>query len=257
MATMEILTRFRLVLVRPIRSGNVGAICRAMANLGLSDLVVVDPQCDFRDEYAQGFAARAKAALERAHVYDTIAEALDGCGLTFASTGKGGMYRKQAAVTPREAGRLARDAAISGARVAVAFGPEDQGLTLREMLDFDRVIEIPTDQEYSAMNLAAAATIIGYELRCAAIEATAPDSLEAAEPRAVDGPKRVLLERLFRGLDRIGFFSGQQSPDHLKFAVRRIIGRCDLSVNECDILIGLAQQINFYVDRHGSKDFSA
>lgn len=248
---LVMLEHVRFILVRPIRSGNVGAVCRALANLGVGELVLVEPLCDFRDEQAQGFAARARGMLERIRVCGSIAEALEGRQATFASSGKGGMYRKQAAVSPREAGVLAQECAAQGASVGVAFGPEDHGLTLSELLEFDRVIEIPTDPGYSAMNLAAAATVIAYELRCAALDATPRG--ESAEPRASDGPKRVLFERLFQGLERIGFFDGQQFPDHLRFALRRILGRADLRVNECDILIGMAQQLNLYADRHGRK----
>jgi TrmH family RNA methyltransferase len=244
------LERVRIVLVRPIRPGNVGAVCRAMVNMGLSDLVLVAPECDRADPQAQGFAARAKPLLERARSADSIAAALDGCVKTLATSAKGGMYRRQAGVTAAAGAELALDAAANG-RVAIAFGPEDHGLVMRELLEFDRVIEIPTDPEYPVLNLAAAVTVVCYELRQAWLRraGSVPPVLND-EPPAYDERKRTLYARLFEALEEVGFFGGQQNPDHLKFALRRIFGRVDLSVNEVDILIGMTQQIRWYVERH-------
>jgi TrmH family RNA methyltransferase len=242
------LDRIRTVLVRPIRSGNVGAACRAMMNMGLSDLVLVAPECDPDDEQAQGYAARAKPLLARARIVDSIAAALDGCVKSFATSAKGGMYRRQAGVTAAVGAELALEAAAGG-RVAIAFGPEDRGLVMRELLEFDHVIEVPADPEYPVLNLAAAVTVLCYELRQQWLRMAGgvPAALND-EPLASDERKRTLYAKLFEALDEIGFFGGQQNPDHLKFALRRIFGRVDLTVNEVDILIGMTQQIRWYVE---------
>jgi len=241
------LDRIRIILVRPIRSGNVGAVCRAMKNFGLSDLVLVAPECDYLDGQAEGFAARAKDRLAAARVVGSVAEALAECALTFATSAKAGLYRRQAGMTPREAGALIA-AAPGDARIAVVFGPEDRGLFQAEILQFDRVIEIPADPEYPVLNLAAAATVICYELHAAA-RAAAPPAAESAEPLADDRRKQVLFEKLFDALERIGFFDYQQSPEHLRFALRRVLGRAALTETETDVLIGMAQQIRWYWNR--------
>ena len=251
------LDRVRIVLVRPIRPGNLGAVCRAMVNMGLSDLVLVAPECDRGDPQAQGFAARAKPLLERARIVDSITAALDGCVKTFATSAKGGMYRRQAGVSAENGAELALEAMANG-RVAIAFGPEDHGLVMRELLEFDRVIEIPADPEYPVLNLAAAVTVVCYELRQEWLRRVGgSQAVLNDEPLASDERKRTLYAKLFEALDEIGFFGGQQNPDHLKFALRRIFGRVDLTVNEVDILIGMTQQIRWYVDRHPGPDVSS
>ncbi len=219
-----------------------------MVNMGLRDLVLVAPQCDLRDEQAIGYAARARPLLEAARIAPDLPAALDGCIKTFATSGKGGLYRDAAAQTPWAAAAEIRSLAAAG-RVAIAFGPEDRGLLQRELLDFDRVIEIPADPEYPVLNLAAAVTVICYELRRTMLSEQPP----AARPRgplAEDERKRVMFERLFDSLERIGFFRYQQSPEHLRFAIRHLLGRSDLTANEADILIGMARQIHWYVDKH-------
>ena len=244
------LDRIRIVLVRPIRSGNVGAACRAMCNMGLTDLVLVAPECDPFDEYAQGFAARSKKRLAQVRVVDSIAEAMSGCATTIATSAKGGMYRKQAGLALPEGAQAAIEA-TAGGPVGIAFGPEDRGLVISELLEFDRVIEIPADPEYPVMNLASAVAVVSYALRQAWLTAgdTAPERLHE-DPPANDDRKRILFDRLFSALDEIGFFGGQQNPDHLKYALRRVFGRADMTVNEADILIGMAQQIHWYVRQH-------
>jgi TrmH family RNA methyltransferase len=225
-----------------------------MVNMGLAELVLVSPECDLDDPQAQGFAARAKPLLKQARVVDSIAMALEGCVKTFAASGKGGMYRRQAGVTVTAGAEQALEAAATGP-VAIAFGPEDRGLIMRELLEFDRVIEIPANPAYPVLNLAAAVTVVCYELRQAWLRANG--RLLAAlndEPLATDERKHSLYVKLFEALEEIGFFGGQQNPDHLKFALRRIFGRVDLTVNEVDILIGMTQQIRWYVEHHPHLD---
>jgi TrmH family RNA methyltransferase len=247
------LSRIRIVLVSPSGPANVGAVCRAMANLGLSDLVVVAPRCDVRAEAAVSYAAGGRAVLDSARVVADVPAALAGCIRSYATSSKLGLYRRQASITPRAAAEEAIVAAANGA-VAFVFGREDYGLKTHELLHFDRLVTIPADEGYPVLNLAAAVTIVCYELRCAWLEREGAPAL----PMAVDsGPapdekKRVMFDRLFDALNRVGFFFGQ-NPDHLKYALRHLLGRVDLTVNEVDILIGMARQIRWYVDHHPGR----
>ncbi len=241
----------RIVLVRPIRPGNIGAACRALKNMGLSDLVLVAPACDHLDPEAEGFAARAKPLLKQLRIVPDIASAIDDCVLTLAASAKRGMYRRQAAVTAAEGARQAVQTAAAGGRVAVVFGPEDHGLTLRELLHFDRVLEIPGNPEYPVLNLAAAVMVVCYELYQAQLEQRGQPAWELDEPPADARRKAILFDKLFAALDMIGFFRGQQNPDHLKFALRRVLGRLPMTINEVDVLIGMSQQIRWYVEHYG------
>jgi TrmH family RNA methyltransferase len=246
------LEQIRIVLVRPQGPANVGAAARIMMNMGLSDLVLVAPRCDPLSEPAEAYAMRAKPLLQRARIVEDIPDALRDCVLTFAASAKAGVYRRQAATTPREAAHLAAETAAKGA-IAIALGPEDRGLVQSELLHFDRVLEIPADPQYPALNLAAAAAVICYELRQAALSQrkVSPFPEQDAEPLAADERKRILYERLFSALERIGFFRTQQNPNHLRFAIRRVFGRVDMTVNEVDVLIGMASQMHWYADHYG------
>jgi len=248
------LSRVRIVLVSPSGPANVGSVCRAMANMGLSDLVIVSPRCDPRDEVAIAYASHGGPVLERARVVDRIPDALMGCVRTYATSSKLGLYRRQVAITPAQAAPEAIELTRKSC-VAFVFGREDYGLQTRELLHFDRIVSIPADETYPVMNLAVAVAVVCYELRGAWLASEGEPSLPMAiDPGlATDDKKQVLYEKLFDALDRVGFFFGQ-SPDHLKYALRHLFGRIELGVNEVDILIGMAQQIRWYVDHHPRRE---
>lgn len=255
------LDRVRIVLVSPSGPANIGAACRAMANMGLSQLVVVAPRCDLNDEQAIAYSTHGRRVLDAAKVVDSIGAALQGSAATFATTARDGMYRRQANVPPEQAAEKALRLAASGHDAAFLFGPENRGLTNVELLEVDHVVSIPADPIYPVLNLAAAVMVVCYEARRAWLAAGGdPASGGGAEqPAAVDGSteyapderKAAMFRHLFEALDRIGFFF-TPNPDHLKYALRHMLGRLDLSINECDILTGMARQILWHA-QHGAE----
>ena len=224
-----------------------------MANMGMSDLVVVAPRCDTQDETAIAYAAHARSVLDGARVVEDIPTALSGCVRTYVTSSRLGMYRRQAAIPPRKAaGEIIQQAAHGP--VAIAFGREDYGIKTSELLHFDRLITIPADESYPVLNLAAATTVVCYELWQASAEAKgeAPLPMAMDSGMATDDRRQILFDKLFDALDRVGFFFGQ-NPDHLKYSFRHMLGRLDLTINEVDILIGMACQIRWYVDHHPQR----
>lgn len=236
------LDRIRIILVEPAGSANVGGTARAMANMGLSDLVLVTPRCLLRDEHAIGFASHGLGILESAKVVDAIPAALNGCAFSYACTAKTGLYRRQAAMSlPDAAPQIVQQAGAG--RVAIAFGPERTGLLDTDLLHFDTFINIPADPGYPVINLAASVMLVSYELRRAFSRSQGAFTGIVGDEPATDERKRALYAKLFNALELIGFFDYQQNPDHLRHALRRVFGRAGLSEIECDVLIGMAQQI--------------
>ncbi len=265
----------RIVLVSPSGPANVGAVCRAMANMGLSKLIVVSPRCDLNDEQAIAYATHGRPVLDAARVVDSIGAALEGCVASFATTAREGMYRRQNNLPPEEAARkaLRRLRQAPSADVAILFGPENTGLTNTDLLEVDHIVSIPSDPAYPVLNLAAAVMVTCYEFRRAWLamqadrgEVAAPgesacaddigateSALDRSTALAPDERKVAMFRHLFDGLDCIGFFYGP-NPDHLKYALRHMLGRLDLSINECDILTGMGRQISWYVRNRGSGE---
>ncbi len=162
------LTHIRIVLVEPAGALNVGAAARVMANMGLAQLVLVNPHCDPTGKAARLMAVHATDILMQARVVKTLPEALTGCVRAIATTS-----RTQALNTPMELPEVAlpwllrspEDTAIA---TALIFGPEDRGLSNEELNYAQRFVRIPSDADYESLNLAQAIAVCCYELARAA-----------------------------------------------------------------------------------------
>lgn len=231
------LTNIRIVLVRPRGGANVGAVARAMKNMGLEDLALVRPAI-VKQFWAQAMAVHADDVLGRARRYNGVAEAVADCGLVVGTTCRGGLYRRAAEPPRAVAPRIM--AAAGANRVALLFGPEDHGLSNEDLKLCQQLIAIPTDPGYVSLNLAQAVLVCAYELRLVAGAAAAATPVLAPTAR-VD----FMFRRLQDACLSIGFLH-RDNPDHIMFAFRRVLGRAQLEEQDVRILLGLARQIEWF-----------
>ncbi len=235
------LESFAFVLVRPLQGGNVGAAARALKNMGFGSLRLVAPR------HACGRAAAAMAAhagdvLRDARCYAGLAEALANRTLVVGTTCRPGLYRSGAVTMRDAAAQLVAEASAN--RVAILFGPEDTGLTNREIEHCERLVTIPTAPDYPSLNLAQAVMLVAYELMMAA---GAARSMPPAQPYAPAGEVEAMIERMGRALVAIGFLPAE-NPNHIMFALRAIFGRAGLSGRDLDIINGIASQIRWFAE---------
>ena len=226
-----------IVLVEPQSPGNVGMVCRAMKNMGLSELSLVNP-CPNNHPEASKFAVSAKDLLERAVIFPTLAEALADCPYSVATTRRHGKYRQEI-FSPTEIAAKVRTSAGDG-RTAFVFGREDSGLTTDEVAMCRWQATIPTADEYGSLNLAQAVLIFCYELLTAA-GGSVPRPERSPAPV---GDLETLYDHMERSLLRIGFLN-PQNPDHLMRTFRRIFARAELDDREVAVLRGLMSQIDW------------
>ncbi|MGB7085049.1 MAG: RNA methyltransferase [Phormidesmis sp.] len=172
------LAAVRIVLVSPAGPLNVGSIARVMKNFGLSQLVLVSPQCDPLDSEALQMAVHAKDVLQMARQVSTIPEALNGCYRAIATTARSRGFH--APLTPPDIA-LPDLLHFKNRDTALIFGPEDRGLSNEELTYAQQFIKIPTHPNYSALNLAQAVAICCYELQRAERLSSASDHAEALQ----------------------------------------------------------------------------
>lgn len=247
------LDNVRIVLVRPQGSANVGAVARAMKNMGLRDLVLVAPRLT-NDGWAEAMAVHARDLLDSARTVASLDEAIAGCGLVVATAARSGPFRGQTN-SPREAA-AELVAFAERAPVALVFGPEDHGLSNDDMKPCQRLWTIPTADDYSSLNLAQAVLLCVYELHLAGVERRG--SLPDANPVAPATAERVglLLQRLERALSAIGFLN-PQNPEPVMFVFRRIFARAGLVEHDVSVLLGMARQIEWLANTHRSESSEA
>ena len=237
---MNLARRIAFVLCRPMQSGNLGSVARALKNMGFTDLRLVAPVASARDRAATSMAVHGGDVLSASTIHRDLASALADRALTVGTTCRPGVYRSGVVSLRSAASELVTAAAVN--RVACVFGPEDHGLTNDELKACQRLITIPTADDYRSLNLAQAVMLVAYELRMAATAGLANPTL--APQRAAAGEVEAMLARMADALVEIGFLPAD-NPDHIMFALREIFGRSGLAPRELDILNGLAHQIKW------------
>lgn len=229
----------RIVLFETQDLVNVGAVVRAMKNMGLSDLRLVNavPMDPWR---VQGVAHDTGDLIARAREHANLDEALADCVLVAAFTARHRSAR-WAVTTPREVSARLLDATADGP-VALLFGREDRGLP-NEALDRAQVhVTIPTSA-YASLNLAQAVMVALYELHLTAGDATRP-----RKPPRKDAPPPDMaeLERFHAdaeaALRAIDFFKTRY-PEHVLRTVRSLVARADPNARELSLMRAMAIEV--------------
>jgi len=236
------LGRIRIVLSHTTHPGNIGAAARAMKTMGLSRLFLIKPE-RFPHADAEAFATGAMDVLESAVVCANLDDALAGTVLAVASTAR---HRDLAheVVDCREAcRRLIAEAAVG--EVALVFGTERAGLTADEVSRCQSIAVIPTNWDYSSLNLAQAVQVFAYELRMTAIgeQVYSQHPADPATHDEVEGFYRQLEETFYS----TGFLDPRE-PKRLMQRMRRMFARARVEKKELNILRGFLSAIRSKVE---------
>lgn len=239
------LDNIRIVLVNTSHPGNIGGVARAMKNMGLTRLYLVEPR-QFPDEQAEWRAASAADVLDSAVVTASLDEAIADCQFVVGTSARGRRI-PWPLLDPRQcAERMA--IASAGEQVAVLFGREDRGLTNDELKVCNLHLNIPTSSDYSSLNLAMAVQVVCYELRML-LDAPA---LPASEDAEWDTPfaTRENMERFYAHLEETLVdveFLDPAAPRQLMARLRRLYSRVRLDEMELNILRGILTETQKWV----------
>jgi len=235
------LSNVRVIMVRPRGSGNIGSVARAMKNVGAKELAIVGT-ARTQSFWAKAMAVHGRDILADAKCYATIREAIADCTLVVGTTCRPGLYRSHSQ-SPREV-TPAMVAAAENGKVALLFGPEDHGLSNKDLEHCQLLITIPTHAEYQSLNVAQAAVICLYELYIASLTPAAEAGIQRAEAEQIER----LFDIMRNSLLKIGFLDSE-NPEHMLLAFRRIFGRAGLEDKDVRILTGMFRQIEWYANQ--------
>ncbi len=242
------LGKVAIVLVEPREPGNIGAAARAMANMGLSRLVLVRPPNHLVAE-AFRMALAARPILESAVVADDLVQAIAEFGFVAGTTRRAGAARR-GRVTPRH---LAAElpAVVETGDAAILFGREDSGLSNEELQYCQRLVTIPSSDGFGSLNLSQSVLAVAYELFLAS-DTRGPGGTGPSPRRASTADLEGLYEQMERTLLDIGYLD-PQNPAHMMRVFRRLLGRAGPDAREIKALRGIFRQVDWFGGRQGAQ----
>ena len=235
-----------VVLNEPQNLVNIAGVVRAMRNMGLGTLRLVRP-AEFDAYRITGIAHRCDEIVDSAQFFDTLDDALADCVYVLGTSARARTHQRTYG-RPRELAAHLVDRAEVGT-VAVVMGREDRGLANEDLDRCNAVVVVPTDPDYSSLNLSQAFLILGYEILMAADgEAQAlPRSRRSTDP-ATHADMEETYRALQMGLERLDFFKARL-PESVMRTIRTALGRAEPELREARLFRAIGFEIYHYLNR--------
>jgi tRNA/rRNA methyltransferase len=232
------LNSISIVLVRPRYHENIGSVARAMKNMGLSRLIVVDGSSPLhRDAYK--LASGAEDILERAEEFPNLKEAISEMGCVVGMTSRAGKERGPLLTPKHVAERLIPISRENS--IALVFGSEKEGLTNEELSLCHFYVRIPSVNSFPSLNLAQAVIVLCYEL----FQSSTTNQKETG-PLASSEHLERMFEHMERTLVAIEFLDPKQ-PERIMRVLRKIFGRSQLDDREVQIFQGIWSKVDWHL----------
>lgn len=244
----SLLSRIVVVLDEPRDLVNIAGVIRAMKNMGLSSLRVVNPG-EWDEWRITGIAHRTEDLVRSTRHFLTLEAAVADCVLVIGTSARPRTAQRNYGWARDWAPRIL-ERAVDGP-VAVVFGREDRGLANEALDRCDGVLLIPTDPAYASLNLAQAFLVVAYEL----FLASRPEGLELPTGKRSQRPaSREEMERMFHaleeGLASIDFFKAR-SPESVMRTVRTLLSRAEPDQQEAGLMAAVGFEIRNFLGRIG------
>src|SRR5215212_332083 len=194
-----------VILVEPQLGDNIGAVARAMANFGLSQLRLVKPRDGWPNPRAWIAASGADRVLDQAELFDTLEAAIADCTLVLATTARAHDQAKPV-VSAEQAAQAMAPRVAGGETVAVIFGRERYGLEGREVGLADQIVTLPVNPAFASLNLAQALVVVAYEWFKLSSGGALPFATLRKSPPASREQLFAFFENLERELEKVEFF---------------------------------------------------
>ena len=235
---MTVLENVSIVLVHTMQPGNLGSAARAMKNMGLKRMKLVNP-CNPGDEDCRKMAVGAFDLIENAQIYKNLQDALADESVIIGTTSSRGRIRKMSLYTPREIAPTITDYA-SSQKVSILFGPERGGLSDDELAVCQYLVSIPASDDFPTLNLAQSVLILCYE-----IALRRPGSSHPRRKLVLESERRQMFEHVQETLVQIGFLS-RSNPGHIMRSIKRLLSQAELTERDVQIVRGIMSQMEWY-----------
>jgi TrmH family RNA methyltransferase len=235
------LDQIKIVMVETTHPGNIGAAARAMKNMGLNRLALVAPQCPI-GQVAYSRASGANDVLDGLQRHDDLPSAVADCNIVIGSSARSRTI-SWPTLTPRELGELVAES-DDATRIAVVFGREHSGLTNEELQHCHYCVTIPTNPDFSSLNVASSIQVIAYEIYQHLLdpETQTPERRSRSDSPASSADVEGLYQHLEEVLYHIEFIE-RDNPRQMLKRLRRLFQRAVPTNNEVNILRGILSAV--------------
>ena len=239
MIATEIKNKFEFILVEPSHPGNIGASARAIKNMGFKNLSLVKPK-GFPDDEAFYRAKGAKDILENVKIFDDLASALKDSTLIFGTSARTRTIPWPTKTSSELKDTLDNELKNMNSKICLVFGREISGLSNEELQMCDYHIKIPTEEDFSSINLSHSVQIISYVLK---MEIDNQDKYSNEEQSSLTfQDNEFLIEHFDEVMKKIDFYD-QENPKQVKTRIRRLVKRLKPDKLEMGILRGFLAKI--------------
>ena len=243
----NLLANIRIVLVEPAGALNIGSIARIMKNMGLTQLVMVNPKCDRDSDEARQMAVHAVDVLENARIVRDLPTALAGCQKAIATT-----VRSRSVPIKLEPPSIVLPWLLTSDKTqsALIFGAEERGLSNDELKYAQKFVCIPSNPDYPSLNLASAVAVCAYELYQSWLKITDARVATSESAELSNNADLKVLEGYYQDLEAVLLEIGYLYPHTASVKMekfRRLYNRANLQPEEVAMLRGILRQIRWAI----------
>ena len=233
------LSNIYFILVRPQMGENIGSVARAIKNFNIKYLRIVNPRCNWPNQKALATSVGAKDVLKSTKIYDSVEKSIGDLDIIFASTSRIRKVNKKTISVINFKTRIKK-----GRKVGILFGPEASGLSNDEISCADYLVKIPSNKNFSSLNLSHSAIIFCYELFKNYIGKKVDYKTSYKSSVAKKSEVNKFLNFIIKGLDKKGFLQPNHKRQSMIRNINNIFHRLNLSEQEIRILLGIFSTLN-------------
>jgi tRNA/rRNA methyltransferase len=227
------------ILVRPQLAENIGSVARAIKNFNINKLRIVNPRCNWPNERAIATSVGAKDILNKSKIYKSIDKSVADLDIVFASTSRIRKINKNIIPITNLSKIIKKKQ-----KIGIVFGPEASGLSNDELNCADYLVKIPTNKNFSSLNLSHSAIIFSFQIFNHFMNKEIKYNSSYKSVIAKKSEVNVFLKFIIKGLDRKGFLQPNHKRKSMLRNINNIFHRINLSEQEIRILLGVFSTLN-------------
>ena len=233
------LNNIHFILCRSQLGENIGSTARALKNFSINNLRLINPKCGWPNTKAVATSVGAKNILQSAKIYDTINKSVGDLDIVFAATSRKRKVNKKIISILDFTKKIKKKN-----KIGIIFGPEASGLTNDELSCADYLVTIPTNKNFSSLNLSHSVILFCYQL----YKFFSNDKLDLKSRYkstiASKSEVNKFLSFIIKGLDKKGFLQPKHKRNSMIRNINNIFHRLNLSEQEIRILLGIFTTLN-------------